>query len=207
MSKATPEPVPQPALGKRSPETDADLVRRVQQGDVAAYRFLVERYQQRLFAVAYGMLHNREDAREIAQETFIKAFGSLDRFRFDSSFYTWMYRIAVNLTIDHRRRNWRRVHTEFDEGRLQGESVMETMPDPQHASPGQRLDRKRLMERIEWAIAQLPEDQRDAIVLREIDGLSYKEISEVLDCPEGTVMSRLFYGRKKLQTLLADQRG
>lgn len=211
VSKTRPDPPPaRAALGSRltpEPESDAEVLHRVQQGDAGAYRVLVERYQQRLYAMLYGMLRNGEDAREVAQESFIKAFNNLDRFRSDSSFYTWLYRIAVNLAIDTRRRHGKRTFAEYDDTRMHGDDGA-GLPsrDPTHHSPGRRLERKRLMERIEWAIAQLPDDQRTAIVLREIEGLAYKEIAEVMECPEGTVMSRLFYGRKKLQELLADQR-
>jgi len=199
-------PLRPPQDGVRSQESDADLVLRVQRGETSAYRFLVERYQRRLFAVLYGMLHNREDAREVAQDSFVKAYNHLDRFRFDSSFYTWLYRIAVNLAIDLKRRHSSRPHAEYDDARQHDEPGALDSRDHTAFSPGHRLERKRLLEHIEAAIAELPDEQRQAIVLREIDGLSYKEIAEVMECPEGTVMSRLFYGRKKLQELLADQR-
>ncbi len=187
-------------------EQDAELVRRVQAGDGDAYRFLVQKYQQKVYGVVYGMVQNPEDAREIAQDAFIKAFKSLDRFRHDASFYTWLYRITVNLTIDFRRRMAKRRADQFDEARMQKDEAGEAAHGHVEASPSRRLERKRLADQIQAAIDQLPADQRTAIMLRELEGLSYKEIAEAMECAEGTVMSRLFYGRKKLQEILADVR-
>ncbi len=184
---------------------DRELVTAVLAGDQGAYRVLVERYQSRIFAVAFGLLHNSEDAREVAQEAFIKAYRNLKSFRQDSSFYTWLYRITVNLGIDLRRRAYRQRETELDETRLTPDEAHHTGPRPM-ANPGQSLERKQLGGRIQAAIDTLPEDQKTAIVLREIQGLSYKEIAEAMDCAEGTVMSRLFYARKKLQEILKDAR-
>ena len=183
---------------------DRELVQRTQDGDQDAYRVLVERYQGRIFAVAYGLLHNREDAREVTQEAFIKAFRNLSGFRRDSSFYTWLYRITVNLGIDFRRRAYRNRETgNLDETRLSPDVSAPTSPRPM-GNPGRSLERKELRERIRAAIDQLPDEQKTVIILREVEGFSYKEIAETMDCAEGTVMSRLFYARKKLQVLLAD---
>ncbi len=187
-------------------EFDAEIVRRVQAGEGEQYRVLVSKYQQRVYGVVWGMVQNPEDAREITQEAFIKAFRSLDRFRFDASFYTWLYRIAVNLAIDFKRRAVKRRADEFDETRLQHDEAGEIAPGHVDSSPHRRLERKRLADRIQAAIDQLPTDQRTAIMLREVEGLSYKEIAQAMDCAEGTVMSRLFYGRKKLQDILRDER-
>jgi len=184
---------------------DRDLVVRVLDGEQDAYKVLVERYQGRIFSVAYGLLRNREDAREVTQEAFIKAYRNLAGFRRDSSFYTWIYRITVNLGIDFRRKAYRKREVALDETRLVPEDAHHTGPRPM-PSPGVSLERKQLGGRIRAAIDELPEDQRAAIILREIQGLSYKEIADALDCAEGTVMSRLFYGRKKLQELLEDLR-
>ena len=187
-------------------ELDAETIRRVQAGDGDAYRLLVQKYQQKVYGVVYGMVQNPEDAREITQDAFIKAFKSLDRFRFDASFYTWLYRITVNLTIDFRRRMAKRRADEFDETRMQKDEAGEAAHHHVAASPAKRLERKRLADQIQQAIDQLPPDQRTAIMLREVEGLSYKEIAQTMECAEGTVMSRLFYGRKKLQEILKDVR-
>ena len=185
--------------------SDSALVERVVAGDQRAYQFLVQRYQGRVYAVAYGIMRNPEDAREVAQEAFIKAYRNLPGFRRDSSFYTWIYRITVNLGIDLRRKAYRSRETVLDETRIIPEDAHHTGPRPM-PSPGKSLERKQLGGRIRTAIEMLPEDQRTTIVLREVQGLSYKEIADAMDCAEGTVMSRLFYGRKKLQELLEDLR-
>ncbi|MDP7112108.1 MAG: sigma-70 family RNA polymerase sigma factor [Myxococcota bacterium] len=187
-------------------EQDAETVRRILDGDSDAYRILVQKYQQKVYGVVYGMVQNPEDAREISQDALIKAFKSLDRFRFDASFYTWLYRITVNMTIDHRRKMAKRRTDQFDETRMQKDEAGGAAYHHVEASPVKRLERKRLADKIQSAIDQLPTDQRTAIMLREVEGLAYKEIAEAMDCAEGTVMSRLFYGRKKLQEILKDVR-
>jgi len=184
---------------------DRELVQRVVGGEQEAYKVLVDRYQGRVFRVAYGLMRNREDARDVTQEAFIKAYRNLPNFRRDSSFYTWIYRITVNLGIDQKRKAYRSRETELDEGRLTPDDAHHTGPRPM-PGPRQSLMRKQLSGRIGEAIASLPEDQRQVIVLREVQGLSYKEIAETTGIAEGTVMSRLFYARKKLQALLEDLR-
>ncbi len=166
---------------------------------------LVQRYQSKLFAVAFGVLRHREDAREVAQEAFIKAYRNLPGFRRDSSFYTWIYRITLNLAIDFQRKAWRKRETTFEDVRLGPDEINATGPRPM-GNPGEKLESKRLAETIHSAIDKLPADQRTAIILREIQGLSYKEIAETMGCAEGTVMSRLYYARKKLQEMLQDVR-
>jgi RNA polymerase sigma-70 factor, ECF subfamily len=190
----------------REQERDEDraLIEAVIAGDASAYRGLVERYEQRIYSVVYGMVRNQEDARDLAQDAFIKAYKNLHRFRLESSFYTWLYRIAMNVCIDfHRRRKLRRTE-EFDEGI--GARGSDGAIDPMHRKldPSKDLERKQLRGRIMAAMDELPEEQKQIVVLREIDGMSYKEIAEVLDIPEGTVMSRLFYARKKLQASLKE---
>jgi len=184
---------------------DHESVQMVVEGRQEAYKLLVERYQGRVFRVAYGLMRNREDAREVCQEAFIKAYRNLPNFRRDSSFYTWIYRITVNLGIDQKRKAYRSRETDLDEARLTPEQAHHTGPRPM-PGPSQSLVRKQLAGRIGEAIASLPEDQRQVIILREVQGLSYKEIAETTGIAEGTVMSRLFYARKKLQALLEDLR-
>jgi len=187
-------------------EEDHDLVRAVINGDATAYRGLVERYEGRIYAVCYGMVRNREDARDLAQEAFVKAFKNLSRFRFSASFYTWLCRIAMNVSIDHLRRQKVRRAESFDDG------VASRGPDGvislehHRNNPGRDLERKRLHAAILAAMDELPHDQQQVIVLREVEGMAYKEIAEVMDIPEGTVMSRLYYARKKLQAALAGER-
>ena len=184
---------------------DDEVFELVVDGQKEAYKLLVDRYQGRIFRVAFGLMRNREDAREVTQEAFIKAYRNLPNFRRDSSFYTWIYRITINLGIDQKRKAYRSRETQLDEGRLSVEDAHHTGPRPL-PGPRQSLHRKELAGRIGEAIASLPADQKQVIVLREVQGLSYKEIAETAGIAEGTVMSRLFYARKRLQTLLEDLR-
>ena len=185
--------------------TDADLVGAAIQGDADAYRGLVERYQGRIFSLVYGVVRNREDARDLTQDAFVKAYQNLPRFRLESSFYTWLCRIAMNVSIDHTRRMKLRSHGEYDDGVASRASGVISM---QHhrASPAREVERGQLREAILVALDALPEEQRQVVVLREVEGLSYKEIAEVMEIPEGTVMSRLYYARRKLQEVLEDHR-
>lgn len=187
-------------------DPDHELVLAVLDGDPTAYKGLVERYQGRIYSVCFSMVRNPEDARDLAQDAFVKAYQNLARFQLRSSFYTWLCRIAMNVSIDFLRRQKVRAAELFEDGIATRESGGVLSIGHQREDPGRNLERKRLLERISEALDELPEEQRQIVVLREIDGLSYKEIAEVLDIPEGTVMSRLFYARKKLQTALRDQR-
>ena len=190
----------------RSREADAEMLQAVLAGDGTAYQGLVEKYQNRVYAMIYGMVRNAEDARDLTQEAFVKAFRNLKSFRLESSFYTWLYRIAMNLAIDHTRKQKRRETKEFDEQVGTRNSEGDLSEIHRAESPRKALERKPLMAAINDALQKLPEEQRQIVVLREVQGLSYREISEVMDIPEGTVMSRLYYARKKLQKLLERHR-
>lgn len=191
---------PLPMMDTDTP--DSELIQRVLDGEGGAYRPLVERYQNRLYPMVMGMVRDPEEARDLVQNAFIKAYQNLSSFRVDSSFYTWVYRIAMNLAIDSCRKSRRRRTTGFDEAvaaRDEDGAILEV----HHVdSPQRALQRKQLQQTIFRALDELSEDQREVILLREVEGLSYKEIAESMDIPEGTVMSRLFYARKRLQTLL-----
>ncbi|MBX2797428.1 MAG: sigma-70 family RNA polymerase sigma factor [Myxococcales bacterium] len=187
-----------------SREEDVEMLRAVLQGDGTAYRGLVEKYQNRVYSMVYGMLRNREDARDVTQEAFVKAYRNLESFRLEASFYTWLYRIAMNLAIDLTRKRKRRENAGFDEEIATRDEDGGIAEVHQSDSPSRALERKQLFQQIMTAMEGLPDDQRQVILLREMEGLSYKEIAEVMEIPEGTVMSRLFYARKKLQKLLSD---
>ncbi len=187
-------------------EADLELLRAVKAGDATAYRGLVEKYQGRLYGMAYGMVRNKEDARDITQDAFVKAYSSLDSFRTESSFYTWLYRIAMNLSIDFLRKRKRQGTTSFDEGIAAKDDDGNMLAAHHSEDPRKALERKRLHKKIMDAVEDLPEDQRQAILLRELEGLSYKEIADIMGIAEGTVMSRLFYARKKLQKVLSEDR-
>jgi RNA polymerase sigma-70 factor (ECF subfamily) len=182
--------------------SDSELITRVLAGESAFYRPLVQRYQTRLFAMVCGMVRNHEDAKDIVQMAFVKAYQSLSSFRIDSSFYTWLYRIAMNLAIDHCRKNKRRKTSSFEEAVAARDEDGTLAEQHTEDSPSRLLARKELRERIYGALDELSEDMREVVLLREVEGLSYKEIADVTGIPEGTVMSRLFYARKKLQGLL-----
>jgi RNA polymerase sigma-70 factor (ECF subfamily) len=184
--------------------SDGELVQRARNGDRDAFRQLVERYQRKIATLALGMLRNREDALDVVQETFTKAYQSLDRFKGDASFYTWTYRIAVNLCIDYQRRE-----TKLQQASLEpragepGEDRLATLPDASgEGDPYRRTRDAEIARGLRRAIAELTPEHRAVILLREVDGLSYEEISRVLECPKGTVMSRLHYARRQLQERL-----
>jgi RNA polymerase sigma-70 factor, ECF subfamily len=181
-------------------EQDQIWVERAQAGDQEAFRHLVERYQRRVYAVAYGIVRNRDDAWDVAQEAFVKAYRNLTRFQGKSGFYTWLYRITYNLCIDSMRARSRRSFVEMDSNRMLQAAVAKEAPLETH--PAKNADRRELARVIETALDELSDKHRAIIVLREIEGLSYEEMAEVLKVSKGTVMSRLFHARRKLQDLL-----
>ena len=184
------------------PPGDGELVERARQGDREAFHVLVERYQRKVAALALGMLRNREDALDIVQDTFTKAFQGLDKFKGDSSFYTWVYRIGVNLCIDHQRRASRYVHVGGDGEDANEDLVPPSPEDLERDTPFEDARSAEIATHVAEAINELTPEHRAVILLREVDGLSYEEISDVLDCPKGTVMSRLHYARRHLQARL-----
>ena len=187
---------------------DADLVRQAGEGDRDAFRELFERYQRRVLSVVMGMLHDREAALDVTQETFIKAYRSIDRFKGEASFYTWIYRIAVNLAIDWQRREWRRpmaAPTRSPSGDGPEEDAIDRIGDETPGNDPFLATRDRqLRERVREAIEELTPDHKAVILLREVEGLSYDEISRAMPCSIGTEMSRLHYARKKLQKRLKE---
>jgi len=179
--------------------SDWDLVSRTRNGDRDAFRVLVERYQRKIAALALGMLRNREDAMDIVQETFTKAYQNLDRFKGDAAFYTWLYRIAVNLCVDHQRRGAKQQLTALDVDDRHEAAPLAPPDGPRPDQPFERARDAEIATGVRAAIDELTPDHRAVILLREVEGLSYSEISQVLDCPKGTVMSRLHYARRQLQ--------
>lgn len=182
--------------------SDWELVRRCKEGDRQAFRELVERYQRKAVAIALGMLHDREDALEVAQEAFAKVFTNIQQFKEEASFYTWLYRIIVNLAIDRQRQKSRQPLLERNDLEEGESSLIDMMPAEVSADPYEQIKDKELGEYIRAAIAQLTPAHKAVILMREVEGLSYEEISEILQCSRGTVMSRLHYARKRLQSLL-----
>ena len=190
------------ALPVAEAPADADVVQRARAGDHAAFRVLVERYQGRAYRLALRVLRDEDQARDVVQDAFLKVYGSLDRFEGRSGFYTWLYRIVMNLCIDRKRRDRSNREVEWDEETAGGSLVDPAGADPAQSGPEAEALSSELRALVARAIEALPEDARRAIQLREIDGLSYKEIAEALGIPKGTVMSRLYYARRRLQEAL-----
>lgn len=187
---------------KPGPETDAELVARVQRGDKRAFDLLVRKYQQRIMALISRYLRNRAEIADVAQEAFIKAYRALPNFRGDSQFYTWLYRIAINSAKNHLAAQSRRPQTATVDG-LEPEQLADLAGQTDNASPERLLLTAELKREIDGAIAELPEELRTALLLREIDGLSYEEIAEVMECPIGTVRSRIFRARDAVDRRIA----
>jgi RNA polymerase sigma-70 factor, ECF subfamily len=186
--------------------SDLDLVTRCQAGDTEAFDELVTRYRTRVFGMIYNMVHSEQDAWDLAQDSFLKAWKSIKRFRGRSSFYTWIYRIVMNVTIDWlRKRQIKGAGSEFDDAiqLKEVEPASKTVPKSE-ALPHEKMERSEIRGRIDKAIAQLSPEQRAVILMKEIEEMQYHEIADALGCSIGTVMSRLFYARKKLQNLLRD---
>ena len=184
---------------------DGELVRRCQAGDSSAFNDLVTRYRGKVFTMVFGMVQNEQDAWDLAQEGFLKAWRSIHRFKGQSSFYTWLYRIMTNVTIDALRRKGVHGEAEFDDRIAPARVDPGSRTTPAAAPlPHQKLEQNEIRRRINEAIARLSPEHRAVIVMKEMEDLQYNEIAEVLDCSIGTVMSRLFYARKKLQTFLRD---
>jgi RNA polymerase sigma-70 factor, ECF subfamily len=187
---------------------DRELVDAARAGDRNAFRTLFERYQRRAYALAFGVVRNPDDALDVVQDAFIKAHRYLDKFEGTSSFYTWLYRIVMNLAIDHLRKNRRSKAVDFndqtvreDDGRV-GEDDL--LPRILGANPGRALQDKQIRERIDQALSELSENHRAVLIMRELEGLSYEEMAQVMGCSKGTIMSRLFHARKNMQKRLVD---
>lgn len=187
---------------------DLTLVQRARSGDSRAFRQLVERYQRKVYAIALGMVKDRQEALDISQEAFVKVYKYLEHFKGDSSFYTWLYRITSNLCIDSiRKRNAAGGDADaFDEATQSeyAESSVGILGTRLGTNPQKSVLRRELAEKIEEALAQVPEKHRAILLLRELEGMSYEDLAETLKIPKGTVMSRLFHARAKLQKLLSE---
>ena len=185
-------------------EADLILVERVQSGDVAAYDILVHRYRERLYSVVYNLTSNREDALDLTQEAFIKAFQSINRFQGKSSFYTWIYRIAVNNTLSHLKKYRNRKYLSFDN--LSNEASQADIFEAVRAKTKTEKATlmKELHEKLNEALQKLSLKHRSVVVLFEIEGMSHEQIAEILKCSVGTVRSRLHYAKQQLRLYLKD---
>ncbi len=184
---------------------DDALIRAAQDGDEEAYRVLMERYKGRAFHVALGITGDPDDALDVVQEAFVKAYYNLKGYRFGANFYTWFYRLLVNRAIDRWRKTARSPTVPLDEKWLSEEvSPPESVAYPR--TPEELAQNRQLSDALTRAIAGLPEYHRAVIILREVDGLAYEEIAKSLNCSVGTVMSRLHYARAKLKEALKGYR-
>lgn len=186
---------------------DLELVDRIQAQDREAFKELVEKYQRKVYSICYGMLKDSESSMDVSQEVFIKVYRYIDKFNRDSSFYTWLYRITVNMCIDYIRKNSRVQKVEYDdriahEGDNEGEDYI--TPSRLGINPDKVYGRKELRQKMLEALETLTEKHRTILILREVEGLSYEELAEVLDISKGTVMSRLYHARRYFQEALKD---
>jgi RNA polymerase sigma-70 factor, ECF subfamily len=184
---------------------DSQLVDRARSGDKRAFRILVERYQKRVYGIAYGVVRNEEDALDVSQEAFIKVHRNLARFQGTSSFYTWLYRIVVNLCIDQKRRKSRAMQVDFDDSRDHGDVAEDSggrISGSPYRDPARAVSDAELRDEMDRAMSALSDKHRRVVVLRELEGLSYKEIADVEEISVGTVMSRLHHARQNLQSSL-----
>lgn len=188
-------------------DNDLELVERAQKGDREAFKELVEKYQRKVYSICFGMLKNSEDSMDVSQEVFIKVYRYLEKFNQQSSFYTWLYRITVNLCIDHIRKHSRAKSVDYDDsimrdGEVEGEENI--LPSTLGINPDKVYGRKELRKKMLEALETLSEKHRTILILREVEGLSYEEIAEVLNISKGTVMSRLFHARRYFQDALSE---
>jgi RNA polymerase sigma-70 factor (ECF subfamily) len=183
---------------------DGELVVAARQGDRGAFQTLFERYHRRAYSLALGVVRNSDDALDVVQDAFLKAHKHLDRFEGNASFYTWLYRIVMNLAIDHLRKHRRQRPVELDENSTEGVLDDSLLPKILGGNPGRALMDKQIRIRIDAALDQLSNNHRAVLVMRELEGLTYEEMARAMDCSKGTIMSRLFHARKNMQRQLAD---
>ena len=199
---AASDPAPTPVSVNRA-EEDA-MVRRAQKGDLPAYDELVRRYQQRIYATVYHMTSNHEDANDLAQEAFIKAFQALKTFKGGSSFYTWVYRIAVNKTLNFLKQRKNRTAMSLNDLDFSAENDPDLVALISEKTPRRDAVLGELQQKLNEAMQQLSEPHRLVVTLHDVQGLAHDEIAEIMECNVGTVRSRLFYARQQLQGYLVD---
>jgi RNA polymerase sigma-70 factor (ECF subfamily) len=177
---------------------ETEVISRCQRGDQEALKEIFDKYHEKVYRIAYGVVRQREEALDIVQEVFIKLFRSIKNFKGRSRFYTYLYRMVMNTAIDHARKTGKQLISSLDE-----EGSFEPS-DEVEKGPERILLQKELEERVKRAMDKLPAEQKAALIFRDVEGLSYQEMAEAIGCSIGTVMSRLHYGRKRMQELLKD---
>ena len=184
---------------------DTALVRAAQKEDMGAFEELVARHRDKIYARAFSMMRNEEDALDLSQEAWVKGWQRLKQFQGDSSFTTWMTRVVINLCLDALRKHKRQRAESIEEMDEESGGVERQMPVVT-TNPTERLERGELRQRIDEGLAKLSHEHRTVLVLAEFEEMEYKEIAKAMDCSMGTVMSRLFYARRKMAALLTDIR-
>ena len=197
---------PVPIIDSNTPAgmLETDLVRKARRGDLNAYDELVKRYQQRIYATIYHMTSNHEDANDLAQESFIKAFQALNTFKGGSTFYTWLYRIAVNKTINFLKQRKKRQHMSLNDIDFNAEHDPDLVALISDKTPFRNAGLSELQKFLNEALLKLSEPHRMVVVLHDVQGQSHEEIAEIMGCNIGTVRSRLFYARQQLQGYLSE---
>jgi RNA polymerase sigma factor RpoE len=198
------EPAARQDTESPAPVDEEALVRRARRGSLEAYDELVRRYQERIYATIYHMTSNHEDANDLAQESFIKAYQALKTFKGGSSFYTWLYRIAVNKTINFLKQRKSRVQMSLNDLDFNAEHDPDLVALISDKTPRREVSLAELQEKLNIAMQKLSEPHRLAVTLHDVQGLSHEEIAKIMDCNIGTVRSRLFYARQQLQAYLSD---
>lgn len=185
--------------------TDRTLVARAQLGDDRSYEELVRRYQQRIYGLCYHLTSNHEDARDLAQEAFVKAWKALRTFKGDSSFYTWVYRIAYNSVLNHlKQRRFRTPHLSLDDLDFNAEHSPDLVELVSEKTPRREASLVELQQRLNEAMLKLSPEHRAVVTMHDIQGLPHDEIARIMECNPGTVRSRLFYARQQMQAWLSD---
>jgi RNA polymerase sigma-70 factor (ECF subfamily) len=198
------EPAPTANANAPAEMLEGELVRRARQGDLNAYDELVKRYQERIYATVYHMTSNHEDANDIAQEAFIKAYQALKSFKGGSSFYTWLYRIAVNKTINFLKQRKNKHHFSLNDLDFNAENNPDLVALISDKTPFRDVGLTELQKKLNEGLLKLSEPHRMVVILHDVQGQSHEEIAEIMGCNIGTVRSRLFYARQQLQGFLAD---
>jgi RNA polymerase sigma-70 factor (ECF subfamily) len=190
---------------RREADEDRELIKQAQGGDKQAFRRLVERHQRRAYSIALGLVRDENDARELVQEAFLRVYRGLATFEGGSSFFTWLYRIVTNLAIDLMRKPGRRDAELSDNQPAEDEGAeLSFVSRIDGADPIDVLRRREIAARIQAALDALPPYHRGVILMREVEGMSYEEMAQAMGVSKGTIMSRLFHARQKLQRALAD---
>ena len=181
-----------------------ELVNRARQGDQEAFGELVKMYHARLYGVVYSMVNHTADAQEVTQQAWVKAWNKLHTFKADAGFFTWLYRIAANTALDFLRSRARRQEDSLSAHADEDKQVEADLPAGDQWRPDRQIEKDEVHSRFEKALDKLTPEHRSALVLREVEGMSYKDIARIMKCRAGTVMSRIFYARKCIQQDMKD---